>query len=94
MGFWDDLWLNEAFATWMAARTVHRVRPDFDGAFDLRETGAWAMGEDSLMSARRIREPIENRGDVDNAFDVRTARDQNLLPLPGRLAFVGLEVRP
>ena len=31
---------------------------------------------------------------VDNAFDVRTARDQNLLPLPGRLAFVGLEVRP
>jgi alanyl aminopeptidase len=69
MGFWDDLWLNEAFATWMAARTVHRVRPDFDGAFDLRETGAWAMGEDSLTSARRIREPIENRGDVDNAFD-------------------------
>lgn len=69
MGFWDDLWLNEAFATWMAARTVHRVRPDFDGAFDLRETGAWAMGEDSLTSARRIREPIENRGDIDNAFD-------------------------
>lgn len=31
---------------------------------------------------------------VDNALDVRTARDQNLLPLPGRLAFVGLEVRP
>jgi hypothetical protein len=30
---------------------------------------------------------------VDNALDVRTARDQNLLPLPGRLAFVGLEVR-
>jgi len=31
---------------------------------------------------------------VDNALDVRTARDQNLLPLPGRLAFVGLEVQP
>jgi outer membrane receptor protein involved in Fe transport len=31
---------------------------------------------------------------VDNALDVRHARDQNLLPLPGRLAAVGLEVRP
>lgn len=31
---------------------------------------------------------------VDNAFDVLHARDQNLLPLPGRLASVGLEVRP
>jgi hypothetical protein len=31
---------------------------------------------------------------VDNALDVTTARDTNLLPLPGRLAFVGLEVRP
>jgi aminopeptidase N len=50
MGFWDDLWLNEAFATWMASRSVHRVRPDFDGAFDLRETAAWAMGEDSLTT--------------------------------------------
>ena len=69
MGFWDDLWLNEAFATWMAARTVQRLRPDFDGAFDLRETSTWAMGEDSLVSARRIREPIKNRGDVENAFD-------------------------
>jgi alanyl aminopeptidase len=69
MGFWDDLWLNEAFATWMAARSVHRLRPDFDGAFDLRETSTWAMGEDSLVSARRIREPIKNRGDIENAFD-------------------------
>jgi alanyl aminopeptidase len=69
MGFWDDLWLNEAFATWRAARTVHRLRPDFDGAFDLRETASWAMNSDSLSTARQIRQPIENRGDVENAFD-------------------------
>ncbi len=30
---------------------------------------------------------------VQNAFDVRDARDQNLLPLPGRWMFVSLEVR-
>ena len=31
---------------------------------------------------------------IDNALDVTTAKDSNLLPLPGRLAFVGFEVRP
>ncbi len=30
---------------------------------------------------------------VDNAFDMQDARDANLLPLPGRLFFVSLEVR-
>jgi outer membrane receptor protein involved in Fe transport len=30
---------------------------------------------------------------VQNVLDVRDARDQNLLPLPGRLLFVSLEVR-
>ncbi|MDP2339909.1 MAG: M1 family aminopeptidase [Deltaproteobacteria bacterium] len=69
MAWWDDLWLNEAFATWFAARTVHSLRPDFDGNLDLRETAAYAMGEDSLVSARQIREPILSRGDINNAFD-------------------------
>ena len=30
---------------------------------------------------------------VNNALDVQAATDVNLLPLPGRLVFVGLEVR-
>ncbi len=26
--WWDDVWLNEAFATWMAAKVMHRLQPD------------------------------------------------------------------
>ncbi len=69
MAWWDDLWLNEAFATWMAARTVQRLRPDFDADLDLQRRAHGVMDVDSLVSARRIREPIANRGDIDNAFD-------------------------
>ncbi len=69
MAWWDDLWLNEAFATWFAARTVQVLRPDFDGNLDLRETASSAMSEDTLVSARQIREPILSRGDINNAFD-------------------------
>src|SRR3989442_1794066 len=29
MAWWDDLWLNEAFATWMAYRVVDEWRPDW-----------------------------------------------------------------
>ncbi len=72
MAWWDDLWLNEAFATWMAARTVQRLRPDFDADLELVSGGQWAMTVDSLASARRIREPVKNRGDIDNAFDSLT----------------------
>jgi len=69
MAWWDDLWLNEAFASWLEARAAQLVRPDFDSALGLREGAAWVMGEDSLVSARQIREPIRNRGDIENAFD-------------------------
>ena len=69
MAWWDDLWLNEAFATWMAEKIVHQWRPDYDrGAARIGER-ADAIDADALVSARKIREPIVNRGDIFKAFD-------------------------
>src|SRR5262249_330801 len=28
--WWDDLWLNEAFATWMTPKTMEQYRPDWN----------------------------------------------------------------
>ena len=67
--WWDDIWLNEAFATWMAEKMVNRWRPDYDrGAARISER-AQAIDADLLTSARQIRQPVNSRGDIFNAFD-------------------------
>ena len=69
MAWWDDVWLNEAFATWLADKMVDAWNPGYEhGAGRASERGE-AIHEDLLASARRIRETIVSRGDVFNAFD-------------------------
>ncbi len=69
MAFWDDLWLNEAFATWMTTRVLEQWQPTW--AMDVvrvnRRNGA--LGADALVNARRIRQPITANDDIANAFD-------------------------
>jgi len=67
--WWDDLWLNEAFATWMADKLTHALHPDlFNGRGPLR--GArWAMWTDRMANARQIRQPVNDHHDVSDAFD-------------------------
>jgi alanyl aminopeptidase len=70
--WWDDIWLNEAFATWIAEKIVDRWRPDYDHGAARIEERAQAIDADTLTSARRIREPVNSRGDIFRAFDYIT----------------------
>src|SRR5262249_7901473 len=65
--WWDDIWLNEAFATWMEEK-VMRARP---GWIDGEESGDRDRGlnADELVTARRVRQPIATQGDIQTAFD-------------------------
>ena len=67
--WWDDIWLNEAFATWIADKMVDRWRPDYDRGAARIQARAQAIDADTLASARRIREPVTSRSDIFNAFD-------------------------
>ncbi|WP_062536489.1 M1 family metallopeptidase [Mizugakiibacter sediminis] len=69
MPWWNDIWLNEAFATWMQGKITQQLRPSYRADLDRIEGAQYAMGNDSLVSARRIRQPIENNGDIETAFD-------------------------
>jgi alanyl aminopeptidase len=69
MPWWDDIWLNEAFATWMGFRVVENVHPDFAADVSFLERVHGAMVSDSLVNARQIRNPVESSHDIRNAFD-------------------------
>ncbi len=67
--WWDELWLNESFATWMASRVLERLDPSLQA--DLRQVRSvdGIMDSDSLTQTRAIRQPIKTGGDIRNAFD-------------------------
>jgi len=67
--WWDDIWLNEAFASWMASKVINHWKPDWNTRIDEENTRLGAMDQDSLVSARKIRQPIESNDDIANAFD-------------------------
>ena len=69
LSWWDDVWLNEAFATWMGNKTVQRYRPGWKFDVERTEAASWSMGQDSLVTARKIRQGVESNDDIQNAFD-------------------------
>ncbi|HET6416299.1 MAG TPA: M1 family metallopeptidase [Polyangiales bacterium] len=72
MPWWDDIWLNEAFATWMGNKVVQALHPEYRSDLAALGSGQRAMDLDSLTSARSIRQPIESNHDIKNAFDAIT----------------------
>jgi alanyl aminopeptidase len=67
--WWNDIWLNESFATWMAHVAMDMAEPDANYRRDLLSRGLQVMASDSLVSARQIRQPILSNNDIATAFD-------------------------
>lgn len=72
MSWWNGLWLNEAFATFMAAKAVDLYKPEwkFWEGFNIEKAGA--MRIDGLHSSRSIEFPVETPEGARAMFDVLT----------------------
>jgi aminopeptidase N len=69
MGWWDDLWLNESFASWMAAKETDRRNPGWkwwEGQDLAKEN---AMGADAHASSHPIQVHVTDELQAANAFD-------------------------
>jgi len=67
--WWDDIWLNEGFASWTANKIVSEYHPEWHADIEALNSSQGAMQSDSLVSARRVRQPIASNDDITNAFD-------------------------
>ena len=67
--WWDDIWLNEGFATWMGNKIHGQLQPGAHTDRGLLEGAIEAMRADSLASTRRVHEPIRDFTDIQSAFD-------------------------
>ena len=72
--WWEDIWLNEAFATWMGNKGTAIWQPE--GNYDRVTLNAalGAMSLDTLATTRRVREKLARSENVMDQFDAITYR--------------------
>ncbi|MFO0592226.1 MAG: M1 family aminopeptidase [Polyangiaceae bacterium] len=72
MAWWDDVWLNEGFATWMERKISMEMEPTFETELFVVEETSRTMNQDGLLSARKVRQEVGSYDDISNAFDAIT----------------------
>jgi puromycin-sensitive aminopeptidase len=72
MAWWDDLWLNEAFATWMAFKIVDAWRPEWRVWLEFDAGRAAAQHLDALVSTHPIRAEVKSAAQAEESFDLIT----------------------
>jgi aminopeptidase N len=70
MKWWNELWLNESFATFMAYKAADAIFPDWN-VWDeyLSQTTSGGKSLDSLRSSHPVETPVRDPGEVDQIFD-------------------------
>jgi aminopeptidase N len=72
MAWWDNLWLNEGFATWMATKAAEQFYPQWQSWLNGYDQKQYAMALDARRTSHPIQQPIANESEAMVAFDAIT----------------------
>ena len=72
MRWWDDLWLNEGFASWMAGRTTEKLHPEWKTSLSSVRNRAAAMGRDAVATTHPVVQHVKTVAETSQAFDTIT----------------------
>ena len=72
--WWEDIWLNEAFATWMGNKAIDIAYPEDNYDRVTLNASLGAMNIDTLSTTRKVREPLARSENVMDQFDGITYR--------------------
>ena len=69
MQWWDDIWLNEGFATWMSSKPLEASKPEWNVRLDDVLDTVSALDVDSLANTRPIHQNAETPVEIEGLFD-------------------------
>jgi aminopeptidase N len=69
MNWWDDLWLNEGFASWMQGRTTEKLHPEWNSALSAVHVRERAMSRDAVVTTHPVVQHVETVEQANQAFD-------------------------
>ena len=69
MQWWDNIWLNEGFATWMENKPVAAMHPDWDIDQVVASDEDGTLGLDAQPTTRAIRAKADTREEIEQMFD-------------------------
>ena len=69
MQWWDDVWLNEGFATWMSSKPLEAMKPEWNVKLDDVLGTVEALNIDSLSNTRPIHQNAETPVEIEGLFD-------------------------
>ncbi|MDB6020544.1 MAG: pepN, partial [Pedosphaera sp.] len=67
--WWDNLWLNEGFATWMETKVTDHFNPEWEMWLTASSEKSAVMSSDAHRPTHAIQQPVRNESEADDAFD-------------------------